>query len=306
MGANINTAEIYRLIGRRGRPDDPDSQTPFAMHGQSRWAPSLTNNNLMEDDESEYGADYAQYYSRYDDDELEYAAASTVTSETSTMPSVASPSVFSRGRRRPNKTNITVPTVRPDNPHPTFAQQFQNPGAGPPRPGQTLWCEFFGLLNCHVTFRLDEEAEWIQHHVDHLGNRFPQTLMCWFCDHVPFVAEDPRDALANFVERMEHVRVHILGDHRRTTANTRRDLHLVTHLHDQATLNDSEFDVAMQYDETPDVYRLTGDHSYPPSSSSYQQPLGQSVRVEFHDLKKEDRERRRQKRQQGQKPSRRQ
>jgi len=81
-------------------------------------------------------------------------------------------------------------------------------------------------------------------------------------------------------------------------------LHMVTHLHDLGILNRSQFEVAMQYDETPDLYRLTGDHSYPPSSSSYQQPLGQSVRVEFHDLKKEERERlRKQKQQQRQKPS---
>ncbi|EAQ83986.1 hypothetical protein CHGG_10390 [Chaetomium globosum CBS 148.51] len=305
MGANVNPAEIYQLIGaRRRRRAYLDSQAPFANYGnQPRWASSLTASNLLdEDDESEYGTNYAQYdHPQHHDDQYEYATASTVTSETSTMTSAASRSGFSSRHSRRDTTHITTPTERPDNPLRTFLQQFPTPGAGPRSPGQTLWCEFFGLLECPATFGLDEEDEWIRHHVEHLENRFPQTLMCWFCDHVPFVAEDPRNAYANFVERMQHVRSHIVYDYW-TSASTRRDLHLVKHLHDDGVLNPDQFEVAMQYDETPESCRLTGDHSYPPSSSSYQQPLGQSVRVEFHDLKKEERERRRQQKQR-QRPS---
>jgi len=301
MGANINSADIYRFLETRRSPAYPNSQATFANYGnQPRWAPSLRASNLLEDDdESEDDANNAQYDYQYDD-QLEYSTASTVTSETSTMPSGASRSGFSsRSSRhsRRNMTHITTPTEGPDNPPLTFVQQFHTPGTGPLRPGQILWCEFFGLLECPARFRLDEEAEWIQHHVEHLGNRFPRTLMCWFCDHVPFEVKDHRNAFANFEERMQHVRGHILDDHW-TSEHTRRDLRLVTHLHDHGILNPDQFKVAMEYDETPDLYRLTGDHSYPPSSSSYQQPLGQAVRVEFHDLKKEERERRRQKQQQ--------
>jgi hypothetical protein len=289
MGANVNSAEIYQLIGDRGRLAYADSQALFANYGNGpRRVPPLTAGDLLEDaDESQDGTDYAQY-----DDE--YTAASTVTSETSTMPSAASRSGFSSRYGRGGMTHITTPTERPDNPPLTFVQQFHTPSAGPARPGQILWCEFFGLLNCPATFRLDEENEWIQHHVEHLGNHFPATLMCWFCDHVPFAVQDPRDAFANFELRMQHVRQHIFDDHRLTAASTRRDLYLAKHLREHGVLSMSQFTVAMQYDELPDSYRLTGDHSYPSSSSSsYQQPLGQTLRVEYHDLKKEERERRR-------------
>jgi hypothetical protein len=302
MGANFNPADIYQLIRDRRRPVDPYSQAPFEIDGdEPHWLPPLTTGDLLEDaDESQDGTDSA----RSNGAQSDYTTVSTVTSETSTMRSAASRSDFSGRYGHQNMTHITTPTEGLHNPLPSFEQQFQTPSAAPARPGQILWCEFFGLLNCTATFGLDQEREWIQHHVDHLGNRFPQTLMCWFCDHIPFVAQDPRNAFANFEERMQHVSGHIFDDHRWTTANTRRDLHLAKHLRKHGILSMSQFNVAMQYDELPEFYHLTGDHSFPTSSSSYQQPLGQDGVVGYHDLKKEERERRRKPRE-AQKPSRR-
>ncbi|KAK3293454.1 uncharacterized protein B0H64DRAFT_213958 [Chaetomium fimeti] len=291
MGANFNPDDIYQLIRDRRLLADPYSQVPVENDGdEPHWLPPLTTGDLLEDaDESQDGTDSA----RSNGAQSDYTTASTVTSETSTMRSTASRSDFSGRYGHRNTTHITTPTEYPHNPLPSFEQQFQAPSAAPARPDQILWCEFSGLLNCTATFRLDEEREWIQHHVDdHLGNRFPQTLMCWFCDYVPFVAQDPSNVFANFVDRMQHVRDHILRDYY-ASANTRRDLHLAQHLHEHGTLDDRKFEVAMQYEELPDVYRLTGDHSFPTSSSSYQQPLGQDGVVGYHDLRKEERERRR-------------
>jgi hypothetical protein len=164
-------------------------------------------------------------------------------------------------------------------PQMTFTQQFANPTVPAARQDrQILWCEFCELKGCNATFLLDDEAAWIQHHAQHLQDRFPRRLMCWFCDHVPFVAAHPSHRSHNFVLRMQHIREHIFSDDRLTSEDMRPDFHIVKHLYEHGLLDDAMFKHAMAYDETPEVYRLSDDG---PTSRA----MGQ-----FHDLEKERRE----------------
>ena len=153
-----------------------------------------------------------------------------------------------------------------------------------------LWCEFSGLLDCTATFPGDNEADWIQHHVDHFRGKYPSRLVCWFCDdHPPFkvsagakVSRDDREA--NFYLRMGHIKEHIYGDYL-TRDDMRPDFHMIRHMYKHGQLGESRFQVAMSYTELP---------------RSLQLPPEEDDRFQFPhlvcDLEKEERHRKRRER----------
>jgi hypothetical protein len=130
----------------------------------------------------------------------------------------------------------------------------------------TLWCEFSSLLGCDVTFRGDDEARWIRHHLQHLGEEVPRRMVCWFCDdHPPFKWSantkhgDPfSESKAVFEERMQHIRQHIFDDWQTIEAQ-RPDFHMVQHLYKHGRLDRNVYDAAMSYSELPAAYRLPED-----------------------------------------------
>ncbi|GAB1312959.1 hypothetical protein MFIFM68171_03169 [Madurella fahalii] len=289
MGSNVDTNDIMGFLQgyRNGEPDH--GQGSYYGHNDPRWAPPVTNANLLST--SGY---YSDFDAAHTDRQSEYTTASTVTSQTytTTMRSNASPSVFSAhtGWGDGSVAQSSAPSV--GHARQTFVQQF----ADGPAPGGArhdyLWCEFSELLNCPVTFRLDDERRWIAHHAEHLKDSYPQTLMCWFCDHVPFVAANSNDTAANFEERMLHIREHIFSDrYPLTSRDVRPDFHVVKHLHRLRVISDAMYKHAMAYDETPRSYRLPG------TTSSSTRPLGQPSSVpprnrevgEYYDLDKERR-----------------
>ena len=218
----------------------------------------------------------------------EYSTASTVR----TASSSSSPSIFSSTHGGDDSASSVGQSSAPSSGYPplSFAQQF---AAGPlgPGPGAELWCEFSELMSCPATFRLDDQAGWIQHHVVHLGYRFPRQLMCWFCDDVPFVVGDPADAAANFYLRMQHIRQHIIDEHL-TSEDVRPDFFVVTHLHAIGRLGDRMFKHAMSFDETPEQYRLRRPYSPEPTLAAARR----DNRVQIHDPESERRAERRKKR----------
>lgn len=289
----------------------------YTSSSTPRWAQPVTGNEVLRLD------DYTEYEDDEDDRRSEYTTAPTVvsrrSSRTSTTRSSAAPSsIFSRASRRsrgaPSSVGqSTAPSVGV--PHQTFLQQFPQP---PTTTTQTagsdhLWCEFSALLSCPATFRLDDEARWIDHHAAHLRDRFPRTLMCWFCDHVPFVAatssfssssinrNNNAAAAANFDLRMRHIRSHIFDDPRLTSEDTRPDFHVVQHLWEEGLLEEGAYRHAMAYDETPVNYRLPGSGSGTGAGVGLnlereRGPLGQypgRKEYEVHDLEKERRRRER-------------
>jgi len=290
MGSNVNVnlGQIHGLIQAvedNRNPTYEYGQVPYFYHGNDPgWVPRATPAEMLHDSD----------FSRYDDAQSEDMATPTVTSETYTTWSAAPSTVFSDGARS-YATQVTAPDDIPRPPvsvvglHPFYLQQL-----GPGRHDQILWCEFSELKNCHATFRLDEEDEWIEHHTNHhLGGNFPRKLMCWFCDHVPFVAGRREEAFANFTERMQHIRRHIFDDLRCTIESMRPDLHVVKHLFKIGLLSERRYREAMSYNELPPACRLPGGHSQ--SSSSSQRPLSQRVTGQVHDLDKEERRRRKEK-----------
>jgi hypothetical protein len=289
MGSGINPDDINNFLQRLHPTTYGYSQDPFFGSGNDpRWAPPVMDSDLLSE---------ADYYLEYDDAQSEYRIASTptVASRASTMRSAAPSSVFSRSRADTASSVGQSSAPSRGGPRVPFAG-LPNPSTGPRRSDEILWCEFARLKNCRATFPLDEEAAWIQHHVDHLRDLFPRQLMCWFCDHVPFVAQHPSHGFANFEERMLHVRGHIFDDPRFTIRAMRPDLHMVTHLYQNGLLSHERYKAAMEYDETPAACRLPGSQSH--SSSSAQAPLGyQTVvareRGQYHDLVREERHRQR-------------
>lgn len=247
----------------------------------------------------EHAGEYSnEYYTEDGYAESEYTAgpqyttAPTVTSEATTMQSTAPRSCFSGSCVSRSSTHVTTPdhvVVAPPSVvglHYTFPDQ----GAGGSlAPNQVLWCEHSRLLNCPAVFRLDQEHEWIQHHLEHFGGNLPQNVICWFCDTIAFSPERPQDAYSNFMDRMQHIRHHILGDHRYTSEFMRVDFHVVKHLNALGVLSPEVYQNAMSFDETPDRFRLPSERSGSSSSSSSHQPSGQRMRGYAHDLDKEKR-----------------
>ncbi|KAK4122921.1 hypothetical protein N657DRAFT_574833 [Parathielavia appendiculata] len=284
MASGFNRDEPWSLRNLRA-PEYAHSQASSLGSGIGpRWAPSVTSSDqLSERDGSEY-----------DDAQSEYRTASTVTSQF-TMRSAPPPSIFSS---RDGATSSAGQSSAPSlgGPRVPIMGLFDNPAFAPRRPDQILWCEFARLMNCHATFSLDDEIGWIQHHINHLRDTYPRELMCWFCDYHPFVAwHYPEDGFANFEERMQHVRGHILSDHRLTNRAMRRDLHMVAHLYHHGLLSAEEYKAAMEYDETPAAFRLPGSHSssllHRPSIGY--QPAAPRERQQYHDLDREERRRQR-------------
>ncbi|KAK4135624.1 hypothetical protein BT67DRAFT_256281 [Trichocladium antarcticum] len=249
MDPTIDPDEIQAFLRAYPSREYSYAQAPYLEYGSPpAGAQTVTSGELILDD-----AGYSEF-----DAQSEYTTAST---ETYTRGSVAPSSIFSRGAQS-SAGQSSVPSI--GGPHLPFAQQF---AAGPAGHGTLahgnaeLWCEFSELKHCRETFRLDDGAGWIAHHARHLRDSFPARLMCWFCDHVPFVAARPAEAFANFEERMQHIQGHIFGDHRLTSEHTRPDFYVVRHLHRNGLLDDDTYRHAMAYDETPAIYRLPGSHS---------------------------------------------
>jgi hypothetical protein len=126
-----------------------------------------------------------------------------------------------------------------------------------------LWCEFHQLNGCHATFRGDNEAAWIQHHIDHLGGRVPSSLVCWFCNEPPFVAKQREDRRANFVDRMQHIRQHISVNWTITSEDMRPDFFMVKKMYRIGQIDRSTYERAMAYNEMPENLRPAADDEPP-------------------------------------------
>ncbi|KAK3946398.1 hypothetical protein QBC46DRAFT_5262 [Diplogelasinospora grovesii] len=229
-------------------------------------------------------------------------------------------SVFSRrpaGRRgNDDRSSVGTSSAPPRQaPHRSFVQQFAHQFVPPTAPALTiagpsataavptatgsfvLWCEFCALQNCNATFRGDDEESWIAHHEWHVGDRYPKELMCWFCDHIPFVARHNNERRDNFRLRMQHIRTHIFYDYQ-TRDDMRPDFHMIEHLHKNRLIDDGLYRHAMRYDELPPELRLPG---LAEANANLGAPvisgrLTHQERREYHDLEREEKRQRREQR----------
>ncbi|KAI0882520.1 uncharacterized protein GGS22DRAFT_45705 [Annulohypoxylon maeteangense] len=115
----------------------------------------------------------------------------------------------------------------------------------PPPPGTCpLPCEFVGIGSCDVQFHYEDTEAWINHIIsDHLQNKLPQKVDCWFCNEYSFDSKDSRgprgDRLANFYNRMEHIRSHIADG--KTALDMVPDFHMLDHLHKHRLISEQRF-----------------------------------------------------------------
>lgn len=187
----------------------------------------------------------SEYDTTWDQDSASYYTTNTRSSRTY---SARSPSVFTQsGYGAPSSVGqSTAPVSRA----PTYAGVVGNVDGG--NNDLVLWCEFRELSACQNTFRYDDVAGWIDHHAQHLNNKFPAELVCWFCDdHPRFVAKRIEDRQYFFEARMEHIREHIrFGDVSESGA-TRPDFFMMSHLYKYGYLDRRTFEYVMKYNELP-------------------------------------------------------
>lgn len=173
---------------------------------------------------------------------------------------------------------------------PTLPQNFSKP--------HVLSCEFGLLMGCKKEFRLDQELQWIEHHCSHMRDKFPSTLICWFCDDHRFVADKKADRMVNFHHRMGHIRTHISGDNA-TAEIMRPDFNVLHHMHKKGLSAGYErmWDAALRYSELPEHMRLPGGGGHGSASSQTPRTVlpfdaGGRQSPLSHDLRRERRPRR--------------
>ncbi|KAK3315352.1 hypothetical protein B0H66DRAFT_342478 [Apodospora peruviana] len=294
MASNFSADEIWGFLQnhRSGTPADAESSSDwYSQSSYPRRAPPVSYDPA----EDEGLADTFDLVSISDSNYTTASRTPTVSSRR-TAKSAASSSVFSR-RYAPSTSTVRSSVVPPRAaPHPSFAQQFNNVPAEEPAPEThgdfMLWCELSELKGCNASFRGDDVNAWIYHHAHHLRDRFPGKLMCWFCDDVPFVADNPADRWANFCLRMEHIRGHIF-DEGLTPNHMRPDFHIIKHLGGHNELEEEVYTSAMAYDELPPGLRLPGETCRPLGQPHYQAPAEDRDNGQYIDLEREERRRRR-------------
>lgn len=82
----------------------------------------------------------------------------------------------------------------------------------PPNERYQLPCEFRNLTGCDRVFPGDDVQGWMDHFEDHVQNKLPAKLRCWFCYDTQFKARvtSKGDVRSNFNMRMQHIRYHIV------------------------------------------------------------------------------------------------
>ncbi|KAK3954655.1 hypothetical protein QBC32DRAFT_76513 [Pseudoneurospora amorphoporcata] len=177
---------------------------------------------------------------------------------------------------RSASTAITVPPRGLD--RPTLEQQLNQGPQGPHNQGGDLWCELRVVAGCGATFHLNEESAWINHHLMHLNNTLPSTVVCWFCDDYPFSVNErapPADRQRNFVDRMRHIHGHIQEDESLTIESMRPDFNMADHMYQSRLIDEHMWRAYKSYTEVPPPMRIPGT----PGSVSYNRHQhGQSQR----------------------------
>ncbi|KAI0102620.1 hypothetical protein GGR51DRAFT_527089 [Nemania sp. FL0031] len=124
------------------------------------------------------------------------------------------------------------------------------PGA-PGAPAHFLPCEFVGYKSCDTVFAIDDVESWIEHIIsEHLQGKLPRIALCWFCDDITFDSKGSQDRRTNFVQRMWHIREHILLEGK-TVNDVRPDYYFNLHLHDHQILPETFYNLAHRYSEGP-------------------------------------------------------
>ncbi|RWA12581.1 hypothetical protein EKO27_g2527 [Xylaria grammica] len=115
----------------------------------------------------------------------------------------------------------------------------------------SLPCEFVGYGECEATFDIDDTEAWIEHIIlDHLHDKLPRKLVCWFCDDFTFEAKRTSERRQNFEDRMYHIRGHfLLGG--RTVNHMQLDYHLNTHLQNSGLISEQSYNAMRRYNEVP-------------------------------------------------------
>ncbi|KAH8906986.1 hypothetical protein BR93DRAFT_968543 [Coniochaeta sp. PMI_546] len=264
-------------------------------------AGNRTSSVIADEDHYQKPSDFMHISNRagYTASSAVYRAPSTRSSDASSL----APSIFTYASVG---TSAGVSSQPPPRPHIRSFVQVLTAGAPddhtavtnapplvPAPASHPLWCELCVTKNCSAIFRIDQTREWIDHHCRHLRDRYPSQLVCWFCDHVPFVAtgQTKGERYANFLDRMEHIREHI-SDEDRTMDHMRPDFSMINHLADNHIIDEGMRRICLKYSEVPDALRL------PDSSASGSTQANQAARRPpgpglAHDLDREKRLQRR-------------
>jgi hypothetical protein len=176
-------------------------------------------------------------------------------------------------------SSISVPNWQPP---PTFVQQFMAPQAY--NYGYDLPCEFF-FLGCDLRFNPADVELWISHSASHFVNApLPSTTTCTFCDEATFRSHG--DAMTNWRERMLHIFDHLAEF--TPSEHMRPDFWVIEHMEKFRLISPEDHTHALQGTERPHC-----DNLYP---LGYETPdmLNKKERdsQERHDVRKEDRQRR--------------
>ncbi|KAI1471184.1 uncharacterized protein F4812DRAFT_169596 [Daldinia caldariorum] len=115
-----------------------------------------------------------------------------------------------------------------------------------------LPCEFIGL-GCNETFSFNEVDAWTEHVItDHLGNKLPSIVACWFCDTWRFDCNTPNiggDQRYNFDLRMNHIYEHFLDG--KSVHDIRPDFYMIEHLGKNGLVATTTYHYLKRWNDVP-------------------------------------------------------
>ncbi|OTB19732.1 hypothetical protein K445DRAFT_18281 [Daldinia sp. EC12] len=129
--------------------------------------------------------------------------------------------------------------------------------------GPILPCEM-SALGCQMVFSRDEIEAWVDHIVvEHLHDRVPKKLGCWFCDLLFDACAAPSggDRLFNFNIRMAHICDHFMEG--KTVHDIRADFHMVAHLSSLGLMPRTHADSLRRWHDNPGPRRQWSERIVP-------------------------------------------
>ena len=184
-----------------------------------------------------------------------YSVGSPTSSAASGSGTRSTASSASKPRRESNSTysssssNATSILPPPVNPIPNLNQQILST---PYRNGSDLPCEF-EYAGCKARFHSNDIGNWIHHSINHFrGKPLPSKAICTFCDEhegkFKARSREDSDLRSNWRTRMSHVADHFQDSDDETL---RLDFWVIEHMRKYGLISKEDFDVVTKRSERP-------------------------------------------------------
>lgn len=155
-------------------------------------------------------------------------------------------------------------------------------------------CEFGPLTGCTTIFSAFDNMTEVANHVGdaHLNWDYPLATRCWWCDDYQFRIDQPDGAYGMFINRMEHIKSHIVDEgYSCSRFPPREDFDMLEHVYRLRLISREVFEQKKGRKEVP-----CPEGVYP---AGFKRPVPEREHMTSYDNSREDRMRNREMRERG-------